>query len=45
MKGDNIEGHKWIMMGAINLGAILEYSGASGVIHWLVAWEPERGQT
>ena len=32
MEGDNIEEREWIMMGIINLGAILEYGRASGVI-------------
>ena len=32
MEGDNIEEREWIMMGVVNLGAILEYGRASGVI-------------
>ena len=33
MEGDNIEEHKWIMMGVINLSVILKYGRVSGVIH------------
>ena len=32
MEGDSVEEHEWMMMGVINLGAILEYGRASGVI-------------
>ena len=33
MEGDDIEEYEWIMMGIVNLGTVLEYSRASGVIH------------
>ena len=32
MEGDSVEEREWMMMGVVNLGAILEYSGALGVI-------------
>lgn len=32
MEGENVEEREWIMMAVINLGAILEYGWASGVI-------------
>ena len=32
MEGDNIKEHEWIMMGIMNLGVVLEYGRASGVI-------------
>ena len=33
IEGDDIEEHKWIMMRIMNLGAVLEYGRASGIIH------------
>ena len=32
MEGDNIEEREWIMLGIVNLGAVLEYGRASSVI-------------
>ena len=32
MEGEGVEERDWVMMGAINLGAVLEYGRASGVI-------------
>ena len=33
MEGNNIEEHKWIMMGIVNLSTILKYGRVSGMIH------------
>jgi hypothetical protein len=32
MEGETIEDREWVMIGVINLGAVLEYSRASGAI-------------
>lgn len=32
MEGEGVEGREWIMMGVINIGAIVEYGRASSVV-------------